>query len=150
MRKSIVMTGLILICLASSSMGQNDSDANKILGKWLTAEEKGRVKIYQCNGDEYCGKIVWTKNNAQGKPPKFDENNPDPDKRDRKILGLTILKGLEYNADEEIWEGGKIYDPNKGKKYNCYVELVNPDKLKLRGYIGFSMIGRSSYWTRIH
>ena len=79
---------------------------------------------------------------------KKDVNNPDPAKQDRTVLGIRLLKGLTYNEDEEQWEGGEIYDPNKGKTYNCYAELVGPDKLKLRGYIGFSLIGRSTIWKR--
>ena len=140
---------VIWLFLVNNVHAQNNNKANRITGKWLTKEEKARIKIYQCNGDEYCGKIIWTKNHAEGKPPERDDNNPDPDKRDRKILGLTILTNLKYNAEEEIWEDGTIYDPERGKEYNCYVKLTNPDKLKLRGYVGFSMLGRSSYWTRI-
>lgn len=128
----------------------NGQDADAIIGKWLTEEEKGHVLIYPCESQEgYCGKIVWTQQSEKDKPLEKDKNNPDPEKRDRKILGLEILEGLEYNAEEETWEGGKIYDPEKGKKYKCYAELENPDKLKLRGYVGISLVGRSSYWTRI-
>lgn len=77
-----------------------------------------------------------------------DINNPDPEKRNRTILGITLLKGLAYKPEENQWEGGKIYDPNKGKTYKCYAELVSPDKLKIRGYVGISMMGRSTYWKR--
>ncbi len=122
--------------------------ASRITGVWVTAKGEGRVRISKCEEGAYCGKLIWTENQAQGKALKKDVNNPDPAKQDRTVLGIRLLKGLTYNEDEEQWEGGEIYDPNKGQTYNCYAELVGPDKLKLRGYIGFSLIGRSTIWKR--
>ncbi len=140
---------LIFGMTTTALMGQSSSEANKITGVWYTQKKDAKVKIYNCEGDKYCGKIIWTENVENDKPLKKDENNPDPEKRDRTIKGIDIIKDLAYNASDEAWEGGTIYDPNKGKKYNCYAELVNPDELKVRGYIGVSMFGRSQQWERI-
>jgi uncharacterized protein (DUF2147 family) len=79
----------------------------------------------------------------------MDVNNPDESKRDRTVKGILLLKGLDYDPDDQQWEDGTIYDPESGKTYDCYVELESKDKLKVRGYIGVSMIGRTQYWTRI-
>jgi uncharacterized protein (DUF2147 family) len=49
---------------------------------------------------------------------------------------------------EGVWEDGDIYDPKSGKTYSCYMKLQSMDKLKVRGYIGISLIGRTTYWTR--
>jgi len=49
--------------------------------------------------------------------------------------------GDEYNS-------GTILDPENGETYKCYVELVSESKLKVRGYIGFSLFGRTQYWIR--
>lgn len=134
------------LCIFYSSA--NAQEASRIEGVWVTAKNDGRVKIQECENGHYCGKLVWTENKSTGKPLKKDVHNPDPEKRDRPILGIRVVKGLEYNAEEDIWENGEIYDPKKGKTYNCYVEMVNEDKLKVRGYVGISMFGRTTYWDR--
>ena len=128
----------------AGAFAQQGGDA--ILGKWLTAGGKSVVEIYKCD-DAYCGKIVWLKEplDKDGKE-KLDTKNPDESKRNRKIVGLQILSGFKYKGENK-WEGGKIYDPEKGKTYKCKAKLEG-DNLKIRGYIGFSLIGRTTTWTR--
>ena len=81
--------------------------------------------------------------------PKVDDENPDPALQDRPIIGLVILKDFEFDGEEE-WEDGTIYDPKNGKTYSCYMHIDEEGVLKIRGFIGFSWIGRSSYWTRVN
>jgi len=50
--------------------------------------------------------------------------------------------------EKGLWEDGEIYDPKSGKTYDCYLKLETPDKLKVRGYVGISLLGRTSKWTR--
>jgi len=66
--------------------------------------------------------------------------------KDKLILGMDILFGLKKDGDE--WNGGKILDPKSGKIYKCYITLKDENTLKLRGYIGFSLLGRTEYWQR--
>jgi len=117
-----------------------------IVGEWYTAEQTSVVEIYRCS-ELYCGRIIWLKNpkTAEGKE-KTDLNNPDESKRSKKLMGLEILSGFRY-AGENSWEKGKIYDPKNGKTYSCKMKLEGND-LKVRGYIGFSLIGRTTVWTR--
>ena len=63
-----------------------------------------------------------------------------------RILGLVIIKGLTKEDDE--YSNGKILDPKNGKLYKCSISLESKDKLKVRGYIGISLIGRTQYWYR--
>ncbi len=68
----------------------------------------------------------------------------------QKVLGMTILTGLVQNSDNPLlWSGGKIVDPESGKTYSCKIALT-PDgnTMKVRGYIGFSFIGRTQIWYR--
>ncbi|MBL4604664.1 MAG: DUF2147 domain-containing protein, partial [Flavobacteriaceae bacterium] len=65
---------------------------------------------------------------------------------DQPILGMDILTGLKEDGDE--WSGGKILDPKNGKSYKCYIKLLDNNTLKLRGYVGFSMFGRTAIWKR--
>jgi hypothetical protein len=66
----------------------------------------------------------------------------DGDAKDRPLIGLTILWGLQKSGDK--WSGGKIRDPDNGKIYKCSIALEG-NKLKVRGFIGFSLLGRTQY-----
>lgn len=122
--------------------------AQDVTGKWKTVddetgEEKSIVEIYKQNGKVY-GKIVEILNPAKrdvkcDKCPGADKNKP--------VLGLVIIKGLEKDGNE--YNDGTIMDPNNGKVYKCYIELDGPNKLDVRGYIGFSLLGRTQTWTRV-
>lgn len=149
MKKTIFIT-LILVTLTSQFISsfrtfENPSDA--IVGIWLTAgEDNAKVEIYESNS-KYYGKIVWLQNPIRNGVKALDVNNPDESKRKNPILGLQIISGFEYNADDNIWEEGKIYDPQSGKTYSCIIRKEG-NKLKVRGYIGFSLLGRTEIWTK--
>ena len=63
-------------------------------------------------------------------------------------MGMVFMYGFEKRSDTK-WENGTIYDPKSGNTYSCTMELDGPDKLKVRGYIGISLIGRTDVWTRV-
>lgn len=119
-----------------------------VLGKWKSIDDEtgkalGIVEIYEEGGKIY-GKIIdilipKDKNKTCEKCVGDDKNKP--------ILGLTIIKGLKKDGDE--YNGGHILDPKYGKLYKCYINLENEDKLKIRGYIGISLFGRTQYWHRV-
>jgi uncharacterized protein (DUF2147 family) len=72
---------------------------------------------------------------------------PD-DLHDMPYLGLRILWGMTRDGDE--WSGGRILDPDNGSAYKCHIAVVDGGtRLKVRGYIGFSLLGRTQYWERI-
>ena len=130
------------------------ADTAGILGKWTTANGKSRVEITRCDAG-YCGRLVWLKHpvypadDEQGMTgqTKIDRNNPDPAVRKKPLLGLQVLQGFRNNRGN-VWEDGTIYDPENGKTYKCKLTLVNRKQLDVRGFIGFSWIGRTSVWTR--
>ena len=68
------------------------------------------------------------------------------DKKDAKLEGMIIMWDLEEDGNQ--WQGGRIMDPENGKTYKCYIELEGTDKLKVRGYIGISALGRTQFWYR--
>lgn len=124
------------------------SFSQTVIGRWRTVDdetgkEKGVVEIYEKNGKVY-GKIVEILE-AEHRHKKCtlcegeDKNKP--------ILGLTLIKGLKKDGEE--YNGGKVLDPKNGKLYKCYITLINKDKLKVRGYIGVSLFGRTQYWYRV-
>jgi len=131
------------------ALAQNDP-ADQILGKWLNEDKDAHVEVYKEAG-KYFGKIVWLKepNEELTGLPKLDDENSDVTLQSRPVMGLVILKDFVYDGDGE-WEDGTIYDPKNGKTYDCYMEFDEEGVLKIRGYIGISWIGRSSYWTRVN
>lgn len=123
---------------------------NEILGVWFTEEKDGKIKVYK-EGDQYFGKIIWIEDDANDddSEPRTDRENPDPDLRSRRIVGINILKDLEWDSDDQEWDDGTIYDPKSGNTYDVFARLEDPNTLYLKGYIGFSLIGRSTLWKRV-
>ena len=78
--------------------------------------------------------------------PQFAGDGPCTGRR-RPRLGLVILTDLAHKAGAKYAQG-KVYDPKSGKTYSAQAELAGNNKLKLRGFIGVSLIGRTSEWTR--
>ena len=145
MKKKIVCT-LIAFLAVSALFAQKD----QVVGYWLTEEGQSQVHIFEKNNGKMYGKIVWLEEplNEDGSP-KRDIENMDEEKQHRKILGMTILKDFEYDQADEKWENGKIYDPESGKTYDCYMWFDGNNKvLNVKGYIGLSVIGRKTEWTR--
>ncbi len=123
-----------------------DPKATDILGFWLSEEGRAVIEITQ-DGDEFKGKLVWLKVLADGEvKEKLDDKNPDESLRSRSLLGLENLKGFHFDDGE--WEDGTIYDPKSGKTYSSYMELKDQDTLKIRGYVGISLLGKTTIWKR--
>jgi len=134
---------IVTVCLIflSFNIFAQIKEADKILGVWLNEEKDGKVEIYK-KSEKYFGKIVYSKNSPNG----YDRENPEPKLRNRKIVGLEILTNFEYNG--VVWEDGKIYDPKSGNTYSCKMTLENEKILYIRGFVGFSLLGRTTIWTR--
>jgi len=122
------------------------ANGQSIIGKWVTYddetnEKKGVVEIYKKN-TSYFAKIV---KNLDGEKNAVCEECEGA-KKNKPIIGLVIIENLK--KDGSVYEGGTILDPETGETYSCYLELVNVNKLKVRGYLGFSIFGRTQYWRR--
>lgn len=120
--------------------------ADDVLGQWYSENNESLIEIYK-SGNKYFGKIIWLKEPLRDGKPKVDDKNPDGKLKDRPLIGLVILRDFVFDGKDE-WSDGKISDPKSGKTYSCFMEFENKDKLKIRGYIGISLIGRTTYWTR--
>jgi len=77
-----------------------------------------------------------------------DRHNPDPTLRRRRVVGLEVLRGLRPRPDG-TWASGSIYDPGTGNTYTCQVALDGTDRLRLRGYVGIPLLGRTETWIRV-
>jgi len=124
------------------------SNAQSIFGKWKTIDdetgkEKSIVEIYKVDGKAYAKVLQLLE---KGKEDKVCDKCKGA-KKDQPVKGMVIINGLSQDDDE--WNGGKILDPKNGKEYKCYITLAEANKLKVRGYIGFALIGRTQYWYRV-
>jgi len=136
------LTLLLFLLLSTISYSQS------ILGKWKSIDEETQkdesiIEIYQEDGKFY-GKIIQLLN------PKTKDatcENCKGKNKNKPIKGLVIINGLKKEGDE--WSGGKVLDPKNGKNYKCYITLQDENTMKLRGYIGISLFGRTAYWYRV-
>jgi uncharacterized protein (DUF2147 family) len=120
------------------------------LGLWKTIDDntgkpRGLVRIVEVNG-EYQGKVekIFPK---PGEDPDPKCEKCDGARRNQPVIGMTILWGLTKQGDE--YQGGEILDPENGKVYRAKMKLIDAGrKLEVRGFIGFSLFGRSQTWMR--
>lgn len=149
MKIKVLILFMSLLTAFSTTQVQAQLKADDVLGVWLNQDGDAHVEISKRDG-KYYGKIVWIKEpiDSETGKPKTDKHNPDPKLKTRPTLGLEILKGFSFDGKKE-WSGGEIYDPKTGKTYSSFMAFENKDKLKIRGYIGVSLLGRTTQWTRV-
>jgi uncharacterized protein (DUF2147 family) len=122
------------------------AQADQIEGLWYNQEKTAKVRIYKAKNNKFYGKIEWLKEPVINGKTRTDEKNPDKAKRAEPLLGLQVLKGFEKNGEDEYAEG-TIYDPKNGKTYSCQIKY-KVNTLDVRGYVGISLIGRTTVWSR--
>ncbi len=115
-------------------------------GLWYNDAKTAKVQITKAASGKFNGKIVWLKEPLENGKPRTDQLNPDEQLRKRPILGLKILSDFEKEGDDKYVDG-KIYDPKNGKTYSCKMTYKGKT-LDIRGYIGISLIGRTTVWER--
>ncbi|MFC7523474.1 DUF2147 domain-containing protein [Parapedobacter sp. GCM10030251] len=138
---------LFLLAVLAFHMAQAQTASDKITGIWLSENKDGKIEVYK-SGDKYFGKLIWGKDmyEADGKTSRKDDKNQDAKLRSRKLKDLVILNNFVYS--DGVWEDGKIYDPYSGKTYSCTIKLKD-GKLNIRGYIGVSLLGKTTVWHRV-
>ncbi len=130
-----MIASFLLFLLAASPSTLN--------GNWLTPQ-KDVVQVYACGDSQLCARVVTI---GRKDVPRVDVNNPDNSLRKRDLCGLTIGTGFAPSGDASA-KDGKIYDPESGKTYSAQMQTAG-DELKLRGYIGVSLLGRTETWQRM-
>ena len=124
--------------------------AQAAVGLWATDGGKSHVRIEAC-GDKLCGHIVWLQEPLdENGVEKTDKNNPDEGLRARKIVGLPLLTRFVPGEDANEWIDGKIYNPEDGETYSCTMTLQADGTLKVRGYVGLPIFGKTQIWTPVN
>lgn len=147
------MLAALLAALVLSAGSAFGGGAEGIVGRWKTENAKSTVVIFPC-GEKYCARIEALKDSlytdaAEGAvgTPRLDRHNPDPSRRKRPLVGLQFMEGFTPAGEGKL-ANGTIYDPENGKTYRCTITLKDPHRLDVRGYLGITLFGRTTVWTR--
>ncbi|HKQ24166.1 MAG TPA: DUF2147 domain-containing protein [Burkholderiales bacterium] len=144
--KSILLGAAVLALLA----GNTFADTKSPVGVWKSIDDKTKsersiIRITEVNGE--LNGVVEKLFDQPGDDPAHLCKECKGDRKDKPIVGMTILWGLKKDGD--TWAGGEILDPHNGKIYRCKMTLSEDGKsLNVRGFIGISLIGRSQTWWR--
>jgi uncharacterized protein (DUF2147 family)/fucose 4-O-acetylase-like acetyltransferase len=140
---------LVLAVVGYAHPTHASASAATPIGVWYAEGGAAKVGIERCDEAKLCGRVLWLRSplDEDGCPLR-DVHNPDPALRARQVEGLEVLRGLMQRADG-TWTDGSIYDPASGYTYRCQLSLDGNDRLRLRGYVGVPLIGRTTTWTRV-
>lgn len=146
MKRTLLLVTMIFLCSVSLALADGSP-----VGKWKTIDDKTKkeksiVEIYEANGKIY-GKIVQLLQEKDGGASKLCTKCPGTD-QNKPMIGLVIVRGLAVDGNE--YTGGTIMDPNDGKVYKCKMEVTEGgNKMNVRGFIGFSLLGRTQVWHKV-
>lgn len=147
----ILIATMVMFALAApmATAAAESASFNSPVGSWKTVDDKtGQVKaiveIREVNG-VLEGRIT----------DLFHPPAPHPlclkcsgALKNKPVLGMRILWGMRRQGD--AWTGGHILDPETGSIYRCTISLEDEGKvLRVRGYIGLSVFGRTEQWVRV-
>jgi uncharacterized protein (DUF2147 family) len=121
------------------------------VGLWRTIDdetktEKSLVRITEAGG------VMTGKVEKIADPAKANANcdKCTDERKDKPVLGMTILRGVKPSSEAGTWEGGDILDPNNGKIYKVRMKPVDGGKqMEVRGFIGVALLGRTQTWVRV-
>jgi uncharacterized protein (DUF2147 family) len=149
MAKHAARVAVFGILLSLTSVARAAAPATPA-GTWVTIDDntgkpKGIVRITE-QGGVLSGVVVKNLVPDPARPDPVCDQCSD-DRKDRKVIGLEIIRGMRADGDE--WDGGTILDPQNGKVYKCTMSLEDGGKtLAVRGYLGISLLGRTQRWQR--
>lgn len=144
-RKHFIRIALILLLAVAASINLK-AQTDKVEGLWYNDVKTAKILITKESNGKFYGKVVWLKEPLKDGKPKVDEMNTDEKLRSRPRLGLPVLADFVKDGDNK-YSGGTIYDPNNGKTYSCKMTYKG-ETLDIRGYIGISLFGRTTTWSR--
>ncbi len=153
--KKYLVAVLLLGCMMQTLLGSvaiAQSNTATPIGYWRTIDDvtgkpKSIIRIWRTQNQQLAGEVIQI----------FPKQGESPDKRcvacrgkwhNQPIVGMVILSGLK--PLEKQWGQGEILDPENGKTYKCSLRLAeNGKKLRVHGYIGVPLFGRSQTWERV-
>ena len=142
---------MVFFCMPSAkTFAQNNFAADDINGEWWTLNNDGKMIFFRSNGKYYAMVSMLKYPNDENGKPRCDIHNPEPSLRSRPLQNLILFSDFVFDAKKEKYVGGTVYDAgDTGKKYACWLKLISKNVLEIHGYIGFSLLGKSVYFTRV-
>ena len=150
---TLLSTLLAVFSSSAIALSATAASATDIVGDWVLFDGSAVVRIQQSNdGHTFEGRVQALLNpefliiDGYGKAgqPRVDINNPDEDLRQRPVVGILLTQQLKFKNNK--WQG-RIYDPGSGKTYRCNISILEDGSLKVRGFVGASMFGRTMFWV---
>ena len=146
---------LLLLALISISAAQSREQSLPLspalqaaVGQWQVIDDEGKsgghVETYLVHGELY-GKVTQSR---PERPPNEPCKKCPGELKDKPVLGMIILR--DFRPEGERWTGGTVLDPKNGKVYKGKIWCEGSDRLRLRGYVGISLLGRTETWVRLH
>ncbi len=152
------MRKLLVAALLGLIAGHASAQQSGVAGTWLTESGVAQVKIGPCSdpsGGALCGLVVGLINpkgpdgKAIAPEAATDYRNENAALRSRRVIGMPLIWGFKKTSDPNAFEEGQIYNGEDGKTYSANISLQPDGKLRLRGYVGSPMFGKTQVWTRI-
>ena len=146
MRNILIWT---LLCSSTGVMAQMSP-----LGTWHTIDDetkkpKGEVRITQNAAGGLSGVVEKSLMPMPGADPLC--NLCTDDRKGKPKIGMEIIRGGQKVEGKDVWDGGKILDPEDGKNYSVRLTPIEGGKrMEIRGYLGTPLIGRTQVWIRVN
>jgi len=141
---------LFLLALPLSAVSTAAFAQDTPVGSWTTVDDKtGKpksiVEIYEARDGALAGRVSEVLQSDRGPNPICDKCSGE--RKNKPVKGMVILWGIKKQGD--AWEGGQILDPKNGKVYSVKLrQIEDGKKLEVRGFMGFSLLGRTQTWVR--
>ncbi|QDQ24889.1 DUF2147 domain-containing protein [Chitinimonas arctica] len=142
MRATLPLLRLLLAVTSCMAL----ADASSPVGNWMNISDKTKkaeavIQIWEEKGELH-GKLTKLLDSKDTLCTSCKD-----ERKNKPLIGLEIIWGVKKDGD--IWSGGKILDPDSGDIYSVKMELADGgQKLKVRGFMGFSLLGRTQTWVR--
>lgn len=144
MRKILIV--LCALFAATGAIRPATANSDSPYGLWLTEKKGAMVNVYDCGG-ALCARTVWLKKPLRKDgSARFDTQNPDPALRSRPWCGIEVITGAKPDGPGE-WKRGKFYAVKNGKTYDIDMTMKK-GRMRVRGYLGTPLVGRSEKWSR--
>jgi uncharacterized protein (DUF2147 family) len=145
--KTACLSIFLLVFLIAESSFNSAAPGYQLIGVWESEEKDLQIEMFEKDG-EFFGRMIYFKCTTDEIMRTIkDIENPDTDLTKRNLLGLMLVTDLAYQGDN-IWDDGKIYDPNSGRTFEARIQLTGPQSAIVRGYWKYRWIGRSMIFHR--
>ena len=144
MRKALA--AIIFVAISAPAWAQMTPE-----GLWRNIDDKsGEAKAEIRIQGNSAGVLTGVLEKRLAKDAKPDDlcKECSDERKNQPILGLEIIRGAQKAEGKDVWEGGKILDPENGRNYTLRLTPIEGGKkLEVRGSLG--PFGRTQTWVRV-